>query len=276
MSRAPLRIVVADDEPLARQRVRSMLAGRAGFEIVADATNGTEAVELIVREQPDLVFLDVKMPELDGFEVISALEEATFEEAPGDSAAQPDRALPAIVFVTAFSDYAVKAFEVRALDYLLKPFDRARFDRVLDTALARAGQRSVQPPSTMPVELKEALAELSGHRRYPARFLVRTGSRMYFVHSNDVEWADAAANYVRLHAGGRAHLIRRTMTSLEKELNPDRFVRVHRSAIINIDCVSQIEPHVHGEYVITMRDGTRLTSSRAHHARLRALLERSG
>jgi two-component system, LytTR family, response regulator len=276
MSTPPLRVVVADDEPLARQRVRSMLAGREGFEIVADATNGAEAVELIVREQPDLVFLDVKMPELDGFEVISALEEATFEEAPGDSAAQPDRALPAIVFVTAFSDYAVKAFEVRALDYLLKPFDRARFDRVLDAALARASQRSAQPPSTMPVELKEALAELSGHRRYPARFLVRTGSRMYFVHSNDVEWADAAANYVRLHAGGRAHLIRRTMTSLEKELNPDRFVRVHRSAIINIDCVSQIEPHVHGEYVITMRDGTRLTSSRAHHARLRALLERSG
>jgi two-component system LytT family response regulator len=175
-----------------------------------------------------------------------------------------------------FSDYAVKAFEVRALDYLLKPFDRARFDRVLDTARARISERGARPPSDMSAELKEALAGLSDQRRYPARFLLRTGSRMYFVRANDIEWADAAANYVRLHVDGRAHLIRRTMTALERELDPERFVRVHRSAIVNVDCVSQVEPHVHGEYVITMRDGARLTSSRAHGARLRALLERSG
>ena len=276
MSAAPLRIVVADDEPLARQRVRSMLAGRAEYTVVGEATNGAEAVELIVRERPDLVFLDVKMPELDGFEVIAALEEARFAGAPDDSATQPRHPSPAIVFVTAFSDYAVKAFEVRALDYLLKPFDRARFDRVLDTARARASERGARPPSDMSAELKEALAGLSDHRRYPARFLLRTGSRMYFVRANDIEWADAAANYVRLHVDGRAHLIRRTMTALERELDPERFVRVHRSAIVNVDRVSQVEPHVHGEYVITMRDGARLTSSRAHGARLRALLERSG
>ena len=187
MSAAPLRIVVADDEPLARQRVRSMLVGRTEYEIVGEATNGAEAVELIVRERPDLVFLDVKMPELDGFEVISALEEATYAGAPDDSATQPRHSSPAIVFVTAFSDYAVKAFEVRALDYLLKPFDRARFDRVLDTARARISERGARPPSDMSAELKEALAGLSDQRRYPARFLLRTGSRMYFVRANDIE-----------------------------------------------------------------------------------------
>jgi two-component system LytT family response regulator len=270
VSTGRIRVVVADDEPLARQRLRSMLAARPELEIVGEAADGAAAVELIVREWPDLVFLDVKMPELDGFEVIAALEDAAADVP--DDAGRPtlSRPMPAIVFVTAFSEYAVKAFEVRALDYLLKPFDRARFDRVLENVRARSREHGGIPP-----ELREMLGALGGRRQYPARFLVRSGSRMYFVRSEDVERADAAGNYVRLQAGGRAHLIRRTMATLERELDPDRFVRVHRSTIVNVDRIAQIEPYAHGEYVITMRDGTRVTSSRAHGGRLRTLVERS-
>ena len=260
MSAARLRVVIADDEPLARQRVRSMLADRAECEVVGEAADGAEAVDLIVRERPDLVFLDVKMPELDGFEVIAALDETV-----------PGERVPAIVFVTAFGDYAVKAFEVRALDYLLKPFDRERFDRAVESALARA-----RDGGDVSRDLRDALTTLGERRRFASRFLVRSGSRMYFVRADDVEWADAAGNYARLHAAGRAHLVRRTMAALEQELDPERFVRVHRSAIVNVDRIAQIEPYLHGEYVITMRDGTRLTSSRAHGGRLRELLERFG
>ncbi|HEY7233347.1 MAG TPA: LytTR family DNA-binding domain-containing protein [Gemmatimonadaceae bacterium] len=265
------RIVIADDEPLARQRIRSMLDDREDVEIVGEARDGAEAVDIILRDRPDVVFLDVKMPELDGFETIAALE-AIVEGAEKRGTA---RALPAIIFVTAFGEFAVKAFEVRALDYLLKPFDRARLDRALENASARRAARHADAKALpLDPELRDLLAMLRSEGRRDERFLIRNGHRMYFVHANDVEWADAAGNYVRLHANGRAHLYRDTMKALELRLDSRRFVRIHRSAIVNIDRVTQIEPYVHGEYVVTMRDGTRLTSSRAHSAGLRALLER--
>jgi two-component system LytT family response regulator len=255
-----VRVVIADDEPLARERVRSMLAGRPEYAIVGEAADGAEAVELIVHEHPDVVFLDIKMPELDGFEVVEALD------------AGADHASPAIVFVTAFGEYAVKAFEVRALDYLLKPFDRARFDRALESAAARSGRPPADDSGRVDPALREILQQLRPERRYPARFLVRSANRMYFVRVEDVDWMDAAGNYVRLHSGGRAHLVRDTMKAIEARLDPERFVRIHRSAIVNIERVTQIEPYLHGEYVLTLRDGTKLTSSRAHSAALRALL----
>ena len=258
---SPVRIVIADDEPLARERVRSMLASRLDCTIVGEAGDGAQAVELILREHPDVVFLDVKMPELDGFEVVEALDGAS------------GHAPPAIVFVTAFGEYAVKAFEVRALDYLLKPFDRDRFDRALDNATSRRLRSSGDEATRLDTGVREILEQLSARRRYPARFLVRSAQRMYFVRTEDVDWVDAAGNYVRLHAAGRAHLVRATMKALETRLDPERFVRIHRSAIVNIECVTQIEPYVHGEYVVTLRDGTKLTSSRAHSAHLRALLQ---
>jgi len=264
----PTRIVIADDEPLARQRIRSMLADRGDVEIVGEAGDGAEAVDLILRDRPDVVFLDVKMPELAVFEAIAPLD--ALVEAEGER-----RALPAIIFVTAFGEFAVKAFEVRALDYLLKPFDRARLDRALENASARRAARAGDAgASLLAPELRDLLAMLRSEGRRDERFLIRSGHRMYFVQANDVEWADAAGNYVRLHANGRAHLYRDTMKALELRLDARRFVRIHRSAIVNIDRVTQIEPYVHGEYVVTMRDGTRLTSSRAHSAGLRALLER--
>jgi two-component system, LytTR family, response regulator len=262
------RIVIADDEPLARQRIRSLLDDRRDIAIIGEARDGAEAVDLILNEQPDVVFLDVKMPELDGFEVIAALEGMADD-------AEIQTRLPAIIFVTAFGEFAVKAFEVRALDYLLKPFDRARLDRALDNAASRRVSRgSGEAATRVAPELRELLTMLRAEERRDERFLIKSGPRMYFVLAGDVEWADAAGNYVRLHANGRAHLYRDTMKGVEARLDPHRFVRIHRSAIVNIDRVAQIEPYVHGEYIVTMRDGTRLTSSRAHSAGLRALLER--
>jgi len=264
------RIVIADDEPLARQRIRSLLDDRDDLKIVGEARDGAEAVDMIMREQPDIVFLDVKMPELDGFEVIAALE-AMRESGSETADAAPS---PAVIFVTAFGEFAVKAFEVRALDYLLKPFDRARLERALESASARRARAGARQSPSLDPALRELLAMLRSEHAHDERFLIRSGHRMYFVAARDIEWADAAGNYVRLHAGGRAHLYRDTMKAIEGRLDPRRFVRIHRSAIVNIDRVAQIEPYVHGEYVVTMRDGTRLTSSRAHNAGLRALLER--
>ena len=259
----PLRVAIADDEPLARQRIRSMLVDRQDCVVVGEARDGREAVELMLAERPDLLFLDIKMPELDGFEVIEALE--SLDDGSGASA------LPAIVFVTAFDQFAVKAFEVRAVDYLLKPFDRERLDRALEGVAVRRAHGDT--PAAVAPEVRELLETLR-QRRYPDRFLIRGGQRMYFVPAGEIEWADAAGNYVRLHAAGRPHLYRDTMKAFEEKLDPRRFVRIHRSAIVNIDRIAQIEPYVHGEYVVTLRDGTRLTSSRAHSAGLRELLER--
>ena len=268
---APTRIVIADDEPLARQRIRSLLDDRDDLKIVGEARDGAEAVDVIMRERPDIVFLDVKMPELDGFEVIAALE-ALAESGAESGDVGPS---PGVIFVTAFGEFAVKAFEVRALDYLLKPFDRARLERALESATVRRARVAASGPSPpLDPQLRELLAMLRAENARDERFLIRSGHRMYFVAASEIEWADAAGNYVRLHAGGRAHLYRDTMKSLEARLDARRFVRIHRSAIVNIDRVAQIEPYVHGEYVVTMRDGTRLTSSRAHSAGLRALLER--
>ena len=248
------RVLVADDEPLARERIRGMLARLPAYEIVGECGDGASTVEAILRERPDIVLLDIRMPELDGFEVLAALE--------GVDAA------PAVVFTTAHSEYAVRAFEVRAVDYLLKPFDRARFER----ALASAAERRARAPAQVDDELRTILGTLRSKERYPPRFLVRSAGEMYFVRAADIEWIDAQGNYVRLHAAGRTHLVRNTMKEFAAKLDPAVFVRVHRSAIVNIDRVARLEPYVHGEYVITLRDGTRLTSSRAHSEGLHALL----
>jgi two-component system LytT family response regulator len=247
------RVIIADDEPLARERLRMLLAGRKGYEIVAECEDGAQAVDSIVDARPDLVFLDVNMPALDGLEVAEALGEAG----------------PAVVFVTAFHEFAVRAFEVSAVDYLLKPVDRERFEQ----ALARIETRlAADAPLTLEPAVRELLEALRADRAYPKRFLVRSTRGHYFVRADEIDWVDAQENYVRLHASGRAHLVRDTMTALEGKLNPDTFVRVHRSAIVNIDRVERIEPHARGEYLITLCDGTRLTSSRAHGERVRELL----
>ncbi|SRR5579883_398234 len=254
------RVLIADDEPLARERVRMMLERRPGYAIVAECGDGPATVEAIIAHEPEIVFLDIRMPGLDGFEVLAALDAA--------------RVPPAVVFVTAFEAHALQAFEVSAVDYLLKPFDAARFDQALGRAAARlTSATGAATGNALDPALRAFLETLRSEREYPERFLVRGPTHLYFVRAQDVEWVDAQGNYVRLHAGGRAHFVRDTMKSFTAKLHPDRFIRVHRSIIVHIDHIQRLEPHGHGEYVITLRDGTRVTSSRAHGERLRALLE---
>ena len=251
----PIRTVIADDEPLARERIVSMLSAHENYQIVAQCKDGAEAVAAIRRERLDLVFLDVRMPELDGFQVLDALGGGP---------------TPAVIFVTAFEDYALRAFEVSALDYLLKPFDRARFEKTL-AKFEEQFQRG-QPGVTE--ELRNFLSSLGARTDgYVSRFPIKSSGDIYFVRTDDIDWIDAEGNYTALHAGGRKHLIRETMKSIEAKLDPRKFVRVHRSAIINIDRLRKLQPYFHGEYVVTLQDGTTLTSSRGYSDRLRALLE---
>lgn len=246
------RAVIVDDEPLARERLRTLLAPHPEWTLVAECGDGTAAVRVIAEEAPDLVFLDIQMPELNGFEVLDAIGAA---------------AAPAIVFVTAFDEFALRAFEVSAVDYLLKPIEPARFD----LALRRAGERLSR--ATRPdAELGRLLDYWQERRTAMTRFVVREGGTITLVRVADVDWIDAAGNYVRLHCNGREHLVRDTMKAVESRLDPAVFVRVHRSAIVNIDRVSALEPWFHGEYVVIMRDGTRLTSSRSQSRRLREVI----
>lgn len=252
----PIRVAIADDEPLARERLRSLLEGRERFTIVAECSDGVEAVAALSRHEIDLLFLDVQMPGLSGFEIL---------ESAGDGP------LPIIVFVTAFNDYALRAFDVSALDYLLKPFDRERFEQTLARVEERlAGRHRV----AMSEELREFLRDLSTNATADrvSRFPVRANGEIYFVRVDDVDWIDAEGNYIALHVAGRRHLVRDTIKSLEGRLDPAKFVRVHRSAIINVDRLKKLQPYFHGEYVITLQDGTTLTSSRTYSDRLRALL----
>jgi len=253
----PVRVAIADDEPLARERLRGMLKEREGYTIVAECNDGVEAAAALARHDIDLLFLDVQMPGLDGFQILESAD------------ASP---LPIIVFVTAFDDYALRAFDVSALDYLLKPFDRDRFERTL----ARVEERlTTRRAPGIPEELRELLRSLSATATpsHVSRFPVRTNGEIYFVRVEDVDWINAEGNYVALHTAGRTHLVRDTIKSLETRLDPAKFMRVHRSAIINVDRLRKLQPYFHGEYVITLQDGATLTSSRSYSERLRALLE---
>lgn len=249
-----IRALIVDDEPLARERIRTLLAEAPDVQVVGECGDGVEAVRVIGSEKPDLVFLDIQMPELDGFEVLEAVG---IEEA------------PVIVFITAFDEFALRAFEVSAVDYLLKPIEPARFTQALARVQERLARRSQDPGQ----ELEQLIEFWRSKQSYAARFVVRDGGRISFVRAQDVDWIDAAGNYVRLHTRGKEHLVRETMKSVESRLDPAVFIRVHRSAIVNIDRVAALEPYFHGEYVVIMRDGAKLTSSRTHSDRLRALLK---
>lgn len=246
-----VRVVIADDEPLARARIRSMLEGDLEVEVVAECPDGRAAVEAIQAERPDIVFLDIQMPELDGFQVV--------EEIAGESS-------PAVVFVTAYDQYALRAFQVHAIDYLLKPFDRGRFAECLARAKAAAGH------SGMVSERLLALLEtLRGERRSLERVIVRSGGRVSFVKISEIDWIEASGNYLRLHCGASVHLIRDTMNAFEGRLDPQMFMRIHRSTMVNIERIRELEPWFHGDYMVLLRDGTKLTLSRSYRHKLDAL-----
>jgi two-component system LytT family response regulator len=267
-----LRVAVVDDEPLGRERIRALLADEPDVILAGEYSTGEEAVAGSADSPPDVLFLDVQMPGLDGFDVVQLLQQVVAR----------DR-FPVIVFVTAYDQYALRAFEVSALDYLLKPFDRARFSDALRRARARVQERRVAGSGmdAGAAELLRQIGELRAQQdaahserlRAEARFVVRAASKLFFVRAADVDWISGEGNYARLHTGARTHLVRETLKSVESRLSARQFVRVHRSAIINVDRVAELQPHAHGEYRLTMKDGSRLTSSRAHSANLRSLLK---
>jgi two-component system, LytTR family, response regulator len=247
----PLKTLIVDDEPLARTGLRMLLTADPEFTAIDEAGNGFEAIRAIRDRRPDLVFLDVQMPEMDGFSVVQSVG--------------PDR-MPAVVFVTAHDQYAIRAFDVNAIDYLLKPVTRERFAEALKRVRSRLP--SAQEHSQQIAALLETIASRS---RYVTRLAVRSASRTSFVEVASVDFMQAAENYVQLHVGRANHLLHVTMNRLESSLDPEVFVRVHRSIIVNIRQIKEIQAAQHGEYVILLHSGVRIQSSRSYHSRVKAL-----
>jgi two-component system LytT family response regulator len=245
-----MRTLIVDDEPLARERLRDLLANDPEVEVIGECSDGPSAVGAIREQEPDLVFLDVKMPGHDGFRVIEEVG--------------PER-MPVTVFVTAFDKFALRAFEVRALDYLLKPFDRERFDAALQRAKEHFRRRD---DDEVRQRLDALLTEVRGERRPMDRIAIKSSGSVYFLRAEEIDWIEAAGNYSRLHVGKTTHLLRDTMSSLESKLDPKRFLRIHRSTIINIERVRELQPYFHGDYIVLLQDGTELTLSRNYRSRL--------
>jgi len=259
-----IKAVIVDDEPLGREAIRLRLADEPDVAIAGEAANGTDAVELIKKARPDVVFMDVKMPGLDGFEVIETVSAVH---------------LPIVVFVTAHDVFAVKAFEQHALDYLLKPFTASRFATALDRArfeVARAGDPETHQRLIAFLDEQKRQREstkTTRHRAgepYLARFAVHRNHRIVLIGVDDLDWIESCANYARLHVQGASHLVRMTMSELERRLDPSRFARIHRSAIVRIACIDQIVPALHGDFNLTLRDGTALKLSRNYRSNLQA------
>ena len=249
----PIRAVIVDDEPLARDCVRIALEHHPEVEVVEECVNGEEAIAAIREHRPDLVFLDVQMPGLDAFDVI---EEVGVED------------MPVVVFVTAYDQHALKAFEIHAVDYVLKPFDDARFADSVRHAVERIRQADADALAS---RLSGVLRELPGPLRHDGeaggwarRIMVRDRDRIRFVKVDDIDWLEGAGNYVRIHAAGDSHLIRATLTGLAERLDPARFVRIHRSTIVNLDRIKEVQPWAGGDYVAILHDGERLKVSRGY------------
>jgi two-component system, LytTR family, response regulator len=257
MTDSPLiRVLLVDDEPLARSMLREMLSGDPQVVIVGESSNGHEALEAIRAHSPDLIFLDVQMPELGGFEVLDSLGKGE---------------IPHVIFVTAYDQYAVRAFEVQALDYLLKPFDQERFDISWQRAKAQI-IRDRNGGRTMDQRILALLEELKSGKEYLERLVIKTGGRIYFLETCEIDWIEAEGNYVSVHSAKKSHLLRETISSLESQLDPKKFVRIHRSSIVRLDFIRELQPWFHGEYRVILQDGTQLTLSRNHRDKLQEAL----
>ncbi len=254
-----IRTLIVDDEAPARSRLRQLLKDEPDFEIIGECSNGRQAVAAIEQQRPDLVFLDVQMPRLNGLEVCQAA-----------AAAGP---MPRIVFVTAYNQYALQAFEVHAIDYLLKPFDRERFQKTLQHAREQIQRGQPGPLNDQVLELLRA--SMDGAQK-PDRLAFRIDGRVIFIRSEDIEWLEADGNYVQLHTAGASYQLRDTLTSLEAQLPSNRFLRISRSHIVNLDRVREIQPLFYGDHVVILHDDTRLNLSRNYRDRLERILGRRG
>jgi two-component system LytT family response regulator len=251
----PIRALIVDDEPLARELLGALVSATPGFTVVGECRNGREAVEVLRTHPPDVVFLDVQMPELDGFGVVEAVG---VEQ------------MPVTVFVTAYNEHALKAFDAQALDYLLKPFDDERLERTLKRVEAQV--RLARGGAEVAPRLVALLESLQRRELYTERLVLREEGRASFLRVGDIDWVEAAGKHVQVHAGGRVHTVRESISTLEEQLDPKRFVRVHRSAIVNLDRVREVQAWFHGDFVLLLEDGTQVTTGRGYRERLQELL----
>ncbi|HKA23753.1 MAG TPA: LytTR family DNA-binding domain-containing protein [Candidatus Eisenbacteria bacterium] len=253
-----IRALIVDDEELARDKLRRLLAEHEDVHVVGEAKDGDEAVDLLEKERPDVVFLDIDMPQKNGFEVLDAI----------GSSPPP----PLVVFVTAFDQHAVQAFEVHAVDYLLKPFEEHRLRAALQRARERReGSVSIEPLLGVLAEMRSRQQQLEGRLlgdAYPHRIPVREGQEILFVDLEDIDWMEAADNYVQLHSGRRVYMVRETLAAMEARLDPKRFTRIHRGAIVNDRKVRSLRPQASGDLEAVLRDGTALPVSRTYRERV--------
>ena len=250
-----IRTIIVDDEPLARERVKRFLRDEKDIDVIGECGNGADAVKAIRSARPDLVFLDIQMPEKNGFEVIRSLD---------------GNQLPTVVFVTAYDQYALQAFDVHALDYLLKPFNRDRFQRAVGRARDQIEDRH---RGDLDERLTSLIENLKTEKKYLDRLVVKTVGRVFFLKTDEIDWIEAAGNYVRLHVGKESHMIRETMNGIEGKLDPDKFIRIHRSTVVHIDRIKELHPMFSGDYAVMLRDGTELALSRNYRERFLELFD---
>jgi len=255
-----IRTLIVDDEPLARRNLRLLLEKDPQIEILDECTNGREAVKAINTLSPDLIFLDIQMPEMDGFDVVERVG--------------PEQ-IQAIIFVTAFDQYALKAFDVHALDYLLKPFDDERFAHALRRAKSQIEAREINRLSKRLLALLDERERLSSTRQknYLTRVMIKASGRVVLLKVDEIDFIEADGNYAKLHVGRKAHLLREKMHDLEARLDPARFVRIHRSVIVNLDRIKEMHPHFNGDYVVVLEDGRQLRLSRTRRENLETRLK---
>ena len=272
MSRT-IRALIVDDESLAREALLVMLNDDPEMEVVAECRNGTEAVTVIREQSPDVVFLDIQMPEMDGFQVVEEVGAGR---------------MPVTIFVTAYDKHALRAFEAHALDYLLKPFDHDRFNTALQRAKTFVRQQKLGEISESlfavlqdlkskngesPSATDNRKAERVAHQEPIERVAIKSGGRIYFLKTREIDWVEGAGDYLTLHSGSQTHLIRETMGNFHAKLDPQKFLRIHRSTIVNIERIKDIRPLYKGEYVITLTSGVRLKASRGYRHELQQLLD---
>jgi two-component system LytT family response regulator len=252
-----IRTLIVDDEPLARERLAGMLAAEPDIEIIGQCRDGEEAVKAIVEQTPDLVFLDIQMPQMNGFEVIEAVG---------------NDKMPLVIFVTAHDQHALRAFQVRALDYLLKPFDRDRFRDALQRARKQIER---EDGGEIGRRLLALVKDMRRDQPRTDRLVVKSGGRLFFLRADEIDWVEAAGNYVRLHVGSTSYLLRETMNAIEGRLDPEKFFRIHRCRIVNMERIQEMQPWLNGEYAVVLRTGTRLTLSRGYREKLQERLGRA-
>ncbi|MBP6672194.1 MAG: response regulator transcription factor [Bacteroidetes bacterium] len=240
-----IRAIIVDDEPLAREKVQLFARDAHDIEIIDTCANGFEALTSFQKNRPDLIFLDIQMPEMNGFEFLQQIGPEHY---------------PGIIFITAYDEFALKAFEFHALDYLLKPYDRERFNKAVDHA--RHSLRSKPLTDDSDEQLKALLHSMMNPSSVLERLIVKTGGRVVFLRIEEIDWMEAAGNYVKLHTGNESHLVRETMNNLEQQLPPSKFIRVHRSTIVNIEKIKELQPYFNGEYKVILHNNTHIIMSR--------------